>query len=242
MSEYVNGATDILGGSVIRYSLNTTTPNQAVIRKVIAGSGITISSTGVDSGTGDVTVSISGIQGSGGTGGGPGVGTVTSVNMIAPTGMFVQGAPITTAGTISLRLSSGYIVPLYTDVQLGITGYNRSVVSALVTGTVNKTLTLTRQDGSTVTAVWEDISSINILSTESLVSDYDTHITGSRNSVNKIFTLRYAYTSGSTRVFVNGIRYSPGALNDYTESAVNQITFTNAPDDGDVLVVDYIKS
>lgn len=128
MSEYINGTTDILGGSVIRYALNTTTPNQAVIRKIIAGNGISISSTGVDPGTGDVTISIdtSGTGGSGGSGGGgtpTAVGTVTAVNMTAPEGMFITGAPITTAGTISLRLSSGYVVPLYVDVQQGKTAY-----------------------------------------------------------------------------------------------------------------------
>ena len=132
MSEYINGTTDILGGSVIRYALNTTTPNQAVIRKIIAGNGISISSTGVDPGTGDVTISIdtsgTGGSGSGGNGGGSGtptaVGTVTSVNMIAPEGMFITGAPITTAGTIALRLSSGYVVPLYVDVEQGKTAYS----------------------------------------------------------------------------------------------------------------------
>lgn len=127
MSEYINGTTDILGGSVIRYALNTTTPNQAVIRKIIAGNGISISSTGVDPGTGDVTISID-TSGTGGSGGGTGgtptaVGTVTSINMTVPEGMFVLGAPITTAGTIALRLSSGYVIPLFVDVQQGKTAY-----------------------------------------------------------------------------------------------------------------------
>jgi len=131
VSEYINGTTDILGGSVIRYALNTTTPNQAVIRKIIAGNGISISSTGADPGTGDVTISIdvsgtggSGSGGNSGTGTPTAVGTVTAVNMTAPEGMFITGAPITTAGTISLRLSSGYIVPLYVDVQQGKTAYS----------------------------------------------------------------------------------------------------------------------
>lgn len=46
-------------GSVQRVDLDTTTTGQAVIRKVIAGTGISISQTGVDSGTGDVTVGLS---------------------------------------------------------------------------------------------------------------------------------------------------------------------------------------
>ena len=73
-------------------------------------------------------------------------------------------------------------------------------------------------------------------------SDYDSNITGSRNSVNKIFTLSQSFISGTTRVFVNGIRYTPGATYDYVETGNNQITFTNAPDNGDLIVVDYVKA
>jgi hypothetical protein len=159
MAEYINGTTDILGGSVIRHTLNTTTPNQAVIRKIIAGNGISISSTGVDPGTGDVTISIDTSGTGGSTSGGSGgsgnsgtptaVGTVTAVNMTAPEGMFVIGAPITTAGTISLRLSSGYVIPLYDDVQQGKTAYSwgNHANYGYVTGniyTTNGTLTSSR--------------------------------------------------------------------------------------------------
>jgi hypothetical protein len=41
---------------------------------------------------------------------------------------------------------------------------------------------------------------------------------------------------------MNGIRLTPGAEYDYVEAGTNQITFTNAPDPGDLIVVDYIKS
>jgi len=42
--------------SVCRVDLNTTTAGKAVITKVVQGTGITITSTGQDSGTGDVTI------------------------------------------------------------------------------------------------------------------------------------------------------------------------------------------
>lgn len=45
--------------SVVRANLNVTNSSLAVIRKVVVGSGIAFSSTGVDTGTGDVTISIS---------------------------------------------------------------------------------------------------------------------------------------------------------------------------------------
>jgi hypothetical protein len=47
----------IVDGSVQRADLDTTTVGQAVTAKIIQGSNITLSSTGADSGTGDVTVS-----------------------------------------------------------------------------------------------------------------------------------------------------------------------------------------
>ena len=50
-------------GSVQRDDLDVITPGNAVIRKIIAGANITISSTGPDAGTGDVT--INGIAGGG---------------------------------------------------------------------------------------------------------------------------------------------------------------------------------
>lgn len=71
-------------------------------------------------------------------------------------------------------------------------------------------------------------------------SDYDYDITGSRNSSNKVFTLSANFTAGTTRVFVNGIRLTRGASYDYVETGTNQITFTNAPDAGDLITVDYI--
>jgi len=46
----------ITDGTVRRDDLNVSTPGQAVCTKIVAGTGVTISSTGVDSGTGDVTV------------------------------------------------------------------------------------------------------------------------------------------------------------------------------------------
>lgn len=51
---------EISPGSVTRTLLNSATAGSAVITKVIAGTGIAIASTGVDSGTGDVTISVTG--------------------------------------------------------------------------------------------------------------------------------------------------------------------------------------
>ena len=66
-----------------------------------------------------------------------------------------------TSGVLSL--TAGYAIP--TTVKLGQydTAYNRSIVSAAVTGTGTKTLSLTQQDANVVTATWTDqgITTIN---------------------------------------------------------------------------------
>ena len=54
----LNAGVSVQSGSVLRGLLNTTTTGSAVITKVIAGTGITISQTGVDAGTGDVTIGL----------------------------------------------------------------------------------------------------------------------------------------------------------------------------------------
>ena len=59
----------ILDGDVLRNDLNITTSGSAVTRRIIAGTNINLTSTGVDTGTGDVTINVTGVvTGSGTTG------------------------------------------------------------------------------------------------------------------------------------------------------------------------------
>lgn len=77
--------------------------------------------------------------------------------------------------------------------------------------------------------------------TNEIVTDLDANIVGDKDGVNRIYTLTNNYLTGSTRVFVNGIRMQLGATNDYIEINSNQIQFSVSLDSGDILVVDYIK-
>jgi hypothetical protein len=51
----------ILDGSIQRVDLDVSTVGQAVIRKVIQGTGISMTATGADAGTGDVTINATGM-------------------------------------------------------------------------------------------------------------------------------------------------------------------------------------
>lgn len=86
------------------------------------------------------------------------LGTVTSVDMTVPTGLTISGNPITSAGTLAVALASGYSIPTTASQATWNTAYNDSIVSAAVTGTSTKTLTLNQQDGGIVTASWSDLN------------------------------------------------------------------------------------
>ena len=83
-------------------------------------------------------------------------GTVTSIGMTVPAGLTISGSPITTSGTLALGLDSGYSIPTISNQNTWTTAYDNSIVSAAVTGTSTKTLTLTQQDAGTITASWSD--------------------------------------------------------------------------------------
>jgi hypothetical protein len=85
------------------------------------------------------------------------VGTVTSVNASVPTG-FAVGAAVTSSGNIAISFADGYSLPLIASQTNWDAAYNDKINSAAVTGTTTKTLTLTQQDGGTVTANWTDIN------------------------------------------------------------------------------------
>ena len=61
-----------------------------------------------------------------------------------------------TTGVFSL--TAGYSIPTTANQTNWTTAYNDSIVSAAVTGTTTKTLTLTQQDAGTITASWTDIN------------------------------------------------------------------------------------
>jgi hypothetical protein len=60
MPQTVIRGTQILNNTVQRQDLDTSTVGQALVTKIVQGTNVTLSSTGADSGTGDVTISVPG--------------------------------------------------------------------------------------------------------------------------------------------------------------------------------------
>ena len=132
-----------------------TNTTDTLTNKSISGATNTLSNIGNASLT-NSAITINGTSTS--LGGSINVGTVTSVGMSVPTGLSVAGSPITTSGTLALSMAAGYSLPTDASQATWNTAYNDSIVSAAVTGTTTKTLTLNQQDGGTVTASWTDIN------------------------------------------------------------------------------------
>lgn len=120
----------IRDGTVQRSDLNVATVGQAVVAKLLQGANVSLSSTGADAGTGDVTISVPG----GGTGP-PGVNayTTTTSSFIVP----ASGSTTTVTVAGASWLVVGQIV--YIDTAGGGAGLAGALIVQSIAG---NTLTL----------------------------------------------------------------------------------------------------
>lgn len=110
------------------------------------------------------------------------VGTVTSVGLSVPTGLTVSGSPITSSGTFAISLASGYSIPTTANQTNWTTGYNDKINSLAFTGTNTKTLTLTQQDGGTVSNTFTDLD-VQTLTADSTTTTIGLTVSGSNSRV-----------------------------------------------------------
>ena len=73
------------------------------------------------------------------------------------------------------------------------------------------------------------------LVTETSRTDYG--LTGTLDGTNRFFSTSAEYITGSTQVFLNGVRQFLGG--DYSEEGSGVICFSLAPQPGDQIIVDY---
>lgn len=89
---------------------------------------------------------------------------LTSVGLTMPTGFSVANSPLVQSGTLAVTYAIGYSLPSDAEQAEWDTAYDRSLIAAYVSGTTTKTLTLTKQDGSTLQASWSDIDTAPVTS------------------------------------------------------------------------------
>lgn len=145
---------------------------------------------------------------------------VTSVGLSAPTGFSVSGSPVTSSGTLALSFASGYSLPTTANQTNWTTAYNDSIVSAAVAGTTTKTLTLTQQDGGTITASWSDYDTAPVTSvngqTGAVVLDTDDISEGVTNLYYTNARSRAALSAGTGITYDNSTGVITNAAPDKT--------------------------
>lgn len=132
MSRTQFSGTQVLDGTVQRTDLDVATAGQAVLRKIIPGTNVTITSTGVDAGTGDVT-----INATSGSASPPGVSTVTANTTLTSV---TQTVLANTAGgtfTITLPTAVGitgvaYVIKLIGAISVSITTTSAQTIDGTV--------------------------------------------------------------------------------------------------------------
>lgn len=63
---------------------------------------------------------------------------------------------------------------------------------------------------------------------------------GNLDGINKVFSTINNFTADSTKLYVNGLRQKINSS--YNETGTDQIRFSEAPLDGDELIIDYINA
>lgn len=86
--------------------------------------------------------------------------------------------------------------------------------------------------------VWADVSAGYVKLTDMISNEAPS---GDINGVNTSYTLANTPASGTVEVILNGLQQEPGSGKDYTISG-DTITFAVAPDTGDILLANYVKT
>jgi hypothetical protein len=76
---------------------------------------------------------------------------------------------------------------------------------------------------------------------QAIQSDYAPDIVGDVDGVNVYFQTQFQFAPNSTKVYVNGLRYTNGSGYDYVEFGNDTIEFTTPPDAGDLIIIEYVK-
>lgn len=140
----------------------------------------------------------------------------------------------------SLRVNAGRTALEYYTPSSGGGGGGATYFSALLDVSLVNPLQDDMLRFNYSSQVWENFAG-DFISSSNSITDYDFDITGVRNGSNQYFNLRYNYLSGKTRVYVNGMRLTPGASYDYEETGTNQIKIIIPPESNDLITVDYLK-
>ena len=138
-----------------------------------------------------------------------------------------------------------YLAPdgVETDVVLSrpLTGFNSLANASAITSSDNLLQAVNKLQASFRTfELTGDVTGTGVYTSNKFVVQTNViAVSADITDSNKVFSLRYAFLSNSTKVFLNGIRLTPGVQYDYIEVQPDKIEFSTAPFNNDLITVDY---
>lgn len=85
-----------------------------------------------------------------------------------------------------------------------------------------------------------DVRAGKLVILSKLVTESDISLQADGTTVE--FDIGENYHPGTMKLFLNGLRQQKGSGKDYEETLPDKVTFSTAPEAGDVIIVDYLKS
>jgi hypothetical protein len=135
-------------------------------------------------------------------------------------GSNVTISPAGGTGVVTINASGGSSTPSLNDLS-----------NVTITSPVNGQL-LRYNSG-----IWENWTPINLGPVFKI--DYDYNIVGARDGINTNYSTSSDFVTGTTRVYLNGVRLTRGVGYDYVEVSNNQITLDYSPVSSDRLIIEY---
>ena len=178
----------------------------------------------------------------------------TTINQVG--GLNASALSFVVADASELPDSGDFLVTIWDKVSFPDPCDDPNSEIAKTTGVSGNTLTIERGQEDTIgkahangqavemlitAGTFEEIEDeINILSPGQQVNN---EILSSQiNGITDSFTTSFNYVSGTLKVYINGLRQSPGISLDYTETGVNSFQLNYTPVSGEKMIVDYTKS
>lgn len=188
-------------------------------------------------------------------------GTVTSVGLTSLTGpVTITGSPVTSSGNINIEIgyasasTDGLLSQSdfanFTDkmnnpfTALGQMIYsNAAGIPLVIQPNVTGTTKFLAQFGNGTNAnapFWGSLGPEFVAN--AIQTDYVYDIIGDIDGINTTFYTQFNYSPGTTKVYVNGLRYTLGTGYDYEELGFGTINFTTPPEAGDLIIIEYVKT
>lgn len=178
----------------------------------------------------------------------------TTINQIG--GINASDVSLTITDASSFPSSGDFLVTAWDKVSFPDPCDDPNKEILKVTNVVGNAFTIIRGQEDTIGASHSNGQAVEMLITAGTFEEIENEInvlspgeqvrneilTSQIDGLTDSFTTTNNYVAGTLEVYLNGMRQSPGAGLDYTETGVNSFQLNSTPISGEKILVDYTKS